>query len=115
MCNARQSGFTSQQIPIHLVVRCQQAQDENTVTHGSSWRCRVRPAVSAFHTRCGLLEHPAGWSVQMQEVVAYAAARHIEVVPEVEMPGHCGAALASYPQLSCAPLSSAPRSRVPAT
>ena len=39
---------------------------------------------------------------QMREVVAYAAARHIEVLPEVEMPGHCGAALASYPHLSCA-------------
>ena len=41
--------------------------------------------------------------LQMREVVAYAAARHIEVVPEIELPGHCGAALASYPNLSCAP------------
>lgn len=41
--------------------------------------------------------------VQMREVVAYAAARHIEVLPELELPGHCGAALASYPHLSCKP------------
>lgn len=34
-------------------------------------------------------------------VVAYAAARHITVVPEIEMPGHAVAALAAYPQLSC--------------
>ena len=34
----------------------------------------------------------------IREVVAYAAARHIIVVPEIEMPGHSGAALAAYPQ-----------------
>ncbi|MBL8010333.1 MAG: family 20 glycosylhydrolase [Flavobacteriales bacterium] len=38
---------------------------------------------------------------QIREVVAYAAARHITVVPEIEMPGHAMAALASYPQLGC--------------
>ena len=38
----------------------------------------------------------------MREVVAYAAARFIEVVPEVELPGHCCSALASYPHLGCA-------------
>ena len=34
-------------------------------------------------------------------VVEYAAARFIEVVPEIELPGHCKAALACYPELSC--------------
>ena len=38
---------------------------------------------------------------QVREVVAYAAARGILVVPEIEMPGHCVAALAAYPHLSC--------------
>ncbi|MBK6342181.1 MAG: beta-N-acetylhexosaminidase [Flavobacteriales bacterium] len=38
---------------------------------------------------------------QIRDVVAYAAARHITVVPEIEMPGHALAALASYPQLGC--------------
>lgn len=37
----------------------------------------------------------------IREVVAYAAARHITIVPEIEMPGHSGAALAAYPQFSC--------------
>ncbi len=37
----------------------------------------------------------------MREVVRYAAERFIEVVPEIELPGHCGAALACYPELSC--------------
>jgi hexosaminidase len=37
----------------------------------------------------------------IREVIKYAAARHITVVPEIEMPGHATAALAAYPQLSC--------------
>lgn len=35
----------------------------------------------------------------LQEIVAYAAARHIEVVPEIDLPGHMGAALRAYPEL----------------
>ena len=38
---------------------------------------------------------------EIQEVVEYAKERFIQVVPEIEMPGHCVAALASYPELSC--------------
>ncbi len=38
---------------------------------------------------------------QMREIVAYAAARHITIIPEIEMPGHARAALAAYPELSC--------------
>jgi hexosaminidase len=34
----------------------------------------------------------------IREVVAYAARRHITIVPEIEMPGHSAAALAAYPQ-----------------
>ncbi|MBN2152376.1 MAG: beta-N-acetylhexosaminidase [Candidatus Lokiarchaeota archaeon] len=37
----------------------------------------------------------------VREVVAYAADRHVTVVPEVEFPGHCTAALAAYPEVSC--------------
>jgi hexosaminidase len=43
-----------------------------------------------FYTQAGI-----------REIVAYAAERHITVVPEVEMPGHALAALAAYPGLSC--------------
>ena len=38
---------------------------------------------------------------EVKEIVAYAAARHINVVPEIEMPGHAQAALAAYPELGC--------------
>jgi hexosaminidase len=38
---------------------------------------------------------------EIREIIAYADARHITIVPEVEMPGHALAALAAYPELSC--------------
>ena len=40
---------------------------------------------------------------QIKEVVQYAAERFIDVIPEIEMPGHASAAIAAYPQLSCFP------------
>lgn len=40
---------------------------------------------------------------QLREVVAYAKERHIEIIPEVDMPGHFCAAMASYPEFSCTP------------
>ena len=38
---------------------------------------------------------------QMRELVEYARQRHIEVIPEIEMPGHSEEVLAAYPELSC--------------
>lgn len=38
---------------------------------------------------------------EIREVVAYAKERFIEVIPEVELPGHAVAAIAAYPELSC--------------
>ncbi|NVM65539.1 hexosaminidase [Mucilaginibacter sp. SG538B] len=38
---------------------------------------------------------------EMKGVVAYAAARHIDIVPEIDMPGHMMAAINSYPFLTC--------------
>lgn len=37
----------------------------------------------------------------VREVVAYARERFIEVIPEIELPGHAVAAIAAYPELSC--------------
>lgn len=36
---------------------------------------------------------------QIKNVVAYATARHINIVPEIDMPGHMAAAIAAYPEL----------------
>lgn len=38
---------------------------------------------------------------EIQEIVDFAASRHVEVVPEVDLPGHSSAILASYPELGC--------------
>ena len=40
---------------------------------------------------------------QVKELVRYALERNITIVPEIEMPGHSGAAIAAYPFLSCFP------------
>ncbi|MGN6817186.1 MAG: family 20 glycosylhydrolase [Sphingomonas sp.] len=40
---------------------------------------------------------------EIREIVAYAAARHITVVPELDMPGHATAAIAAYPELGSSP------------
>ncbi|MES2132037.1 MAG: beta-N-acetylhexosaminidase [Bacteroidota bacterium] len=37
----------------------------------------------------------------IKEIIAYAATRHVTIVPEIEMPGHALAALAAYPEYSC--------------
>lgn len=38
---------------------------------------------------------------QMKEIIAYAAERHIEIIPEIDVPGHSVAAIAAYPWLTC--------------
>ena len=38
---------------------------------------------------------------EAREVVAYAAERHITVIPEIDLPGHMMAALVAYPELGC--------------
>ncbi len=40
---------------------------------------------------------------QVREIVAYAAARNVTIVPEIEMPGHAAAAIVAYPWLGSAP------------
>ena len=38
---------------------------------------------------------------EMREVIAYAAARHVTIIPEIEVPAHATCALTCYPELSC--------------
>jgi hexosaminidase len=46
---------------------------------------------------------PGGYYTQedYQEIVRYAQSRYVTIVPEIDMPGHTNAALASYPELNC--------------
>jgi hexosaminidase len=56
----------------------------------ASWAYDHRGRYGGFYTQ-----------KEIREVVAYAAARHITIVPEIEMPGHSSAALLAYPQYLC--------------
>ncbi|MDR0442449.1 MAG: beta-N-acetylhexosaminidase [Treponema sp.] len=49
------------------------------------------------------MSHISGFytAKEIDEVVEYAAVRHVEVVPEIDLPGHASAILASYPGLGC--------------
>lgn len=38
---------------------------------------------------------------EMKEIITYAAARQVEVIPEIEMPAHTNSSLAAYPELAC--------------
>lgn len=40
---------------------------------------------------------------QIRDIVKYAAERFIQIIPEIDVPGHSLAAIASYPELSCTP------------
>ncbi|MFD5567117.1 beta-N-acetylhexosaminidase [Streptomyces cadmiisoli] len=69
------------------------------LTEVGSWRAR-----SKFGHRASPLweEKPhGGYYTQddIREIVAYAAERHISVVPEIDVPGHSQAAVAAYPEL----------------
>jgi len=52
------------------------------------------PATGASRPYCGFYTQD-----QIREVIAYAAARHIQVIPEIDVPGHATAAIAAYPEL----------------
>ena len=52
------------------------------------------PATGAERPYCGFYTQ-----AQIREVVAYAGARHIQVIPEIDVPGHATAAIAAYPAL----------------
>jgi hexosaminidase len=69
------------------------------LTEVGSWRARTK-----FGHRASPLweEKPhGGYYTQddIREIVAYAAERHITVVPEIDVPGHSQAAIAAYPEL----------------
>ncbi|MEU2716780.1 beta-N-acetylhexosaminidase [Streptomyces sp. NPDC007205] len=69
------------------------------LTEVASWRARTK-----FGHRASPLweEKPhGGYYTQddIREIVAYAAERHITVVPEIDVPGHSQAAVAAYPEL----------------
>lgn len=89
------------------------------LTEDQGWRIEIKKyprltTVGGFRNGTIIGRHPGTGSdnlpyggfytqAQIKEVVKYAADRYIDVIPEIEMPGHGGAAIAAYPWLSCYP------------
>jgi hexosaminidase len=69
------------------------------------WRIEIKswPRLATFGGSTEVGGGPGGFYTQDQyrDIVAYAASRHITIVPEIDMPGHTNAALASYAELNC--------------
>ena len=67
----------------------------------------LRPATVNNHTLdrdtdLDNIPHSGYYTKQdIRDVVAYASARHITIIPEIDLPGHSSALLAAYPSLAC--------------
>jgi hexosaminidase len=81
------------------------------LTDDQGWRLEIRKypkltSVGAWRIPASLpgsgTQKPYGGfytQQQVREIVAFAATRHVQIVPEIDMPGHAQAALAAYPEL----------------
>jgi hexosaminidase len=80
------------------------------LTQTGAWRTNIdyyqNPAASTAYNAAGQY---GGFYTQndIREVVAYGRQRHITIVPEIELPAHSTAGLASYPQFGCGNAASA--------
>lgn len=74
------------------------------LTDDQGWRIEIKtwPKLAEIGGSTQVGGGPGGYYTQEQyaEIVRYAQTRHMIIVPEIEMPGHTMAALASYPELS---------------
>ncbi|MFC4036495.1 beta-N-acetylhexosaminidase [Streptomyces polygonati] len=75
------------------------------LTDDQGWRIAVDswPRLAAYGGSTQVGGGPGGYYTQddYREIVRYAAAHFLDVVPEIDGPGHTNAALASYPALTC--------------
>jgi hexosaminidase len=81
------------------------------LTDDQGWRLEIRKypkltSVGAWRIPASVPGEPSqkpygGYYTQQQvrDIVAFAAARHVQIIPEIDMPGHAQAALAAYPEL----------------
>ena len=67
------------------------------------WNERTPNSANAFANCAAAPKKYGGFYTQedIKEIVAYASARGITVIPEIEMPAHAMSAIAAYPELSC--------------
>lgn len=60
-----------------------------------------RPITQRWRDTYGKCTHGFYTQEEMREIIAYAAERHIVIVPEIEVPGHATGAIACYPEFAC--------------
>jgi hexosaminidase len=69
------------------------------------WRIEIEswPRLTTYGGSTEVGGGPGGFytKAQFRDLVTYAASRQITIVPEIDMPGHTNAALASYAELNC--------------
>lgn len=79
------------------------------LTDDQGWRLEIKKRLNltsegAFFSQSAIEpEEFEGYYTQdeIRDLIIYAAHRHIQIVPEIEVPGHSGAAIHAYPELSC--------------
>ncbi len=75
------------------------------LSNDQGWRIEIKswPKLATYGGSTQVGGGKGGYYTQEQfkDIVKYAQARYITIVPEIDMPGHTNAALASYPELNC--------------
>ncbi len=79
------------------------------LTEDQGWRIEIKKYPRL--TSVGSVRKPSSMAAtngfytqeQVKDIVAYAKARHVDVIPEIEMPGHAMGAIVAYPELACNP------------
>lgn len=94
------------------------------LTEDQGWRMEIKKypnltRIGAFRNGTIIGKYPGNGSdetpyggyytqEELKDLVAYAQKRFINIIPEIELPGHASALIAAYPQLSCFPKESTP-------
>jgi hexosaminidase len=77
------------------------------LTEDQGWRIEIKShpeltRIGAWRTEADGSRYGGFYTQdEIKDIVAYAAARNIMIIPEIEMPGHCSSAVASDPILGC--------------
>lgn len=75
------------------------------LTEGLGWRLEIKkyPQLTrkGAYVGQGAEQHGFYTQEEVRDLIRYAAERNIEIIPEIDMPGHSEAALSAYPQYSC--------------
>jgi N-acetyl-beta-hexosaminidase len=75
------------------------------LTEGQGWRIEIKkyPKLTEIGSNVATGKEQQGYYTQdeIRDIIEYAAKLYIDVVPEIDVPGHAEAALSAYPEMSC--------------